>query len=57
VVVLVRGVLGVEVAVVLPADPDFASFFNLKICSETARGVGLSSALASCIRNHVSMPS
>lgn len=52
---LVRGVLGVEVAVVLPAEPDFASFFNLKTCSETARGVGLSSAFAACIRSHVSL--
>lgn len=54
--VLVRGVLGVEVAVVLSAEPDFASFFNLKICSETARGVGLSSAFAECIRSHVNLP-
>lgn len=56
VAVLVRGVLGVETAVVFPADPDFASFFSLKICSETARGVGLSSAFAACIRSHVSVP-
>lgn len=55
VMVLVRGVFGVETAVTLPADPDFASFFNLKMCSETARGVGLSSAFASLKRNHVSM--
>ena len=53
--VLVRGVLGVEVAVLLPAEPDFASFFNLKRCSETARGVGLSSAFAACIRSHISL--
>lgn len=56
VVVLVRGVMGVEAAVILPADPDFASFFNLKICSETARGVGLSSAFAACLKSHVSFP-